>query len=365
MRVIQRKPEPSLFSSKQFLKARADVEAQIAAGERPDFRKLLLTSGIRELLLEEFDHRCAYCDSTFESIRGHIDHFYPKSLFPKKAFEWNNLILSCQVCDTSKRDRFPVDASGNPLLIYPGFDNPNQHIKELDNGLLVGLTEKGEITINLLQLNRPYLVDSRKKEQLYRRIAEERPDLESTLFVDNFYQKFTESIFNIKEISIATDIFASSLNQPIRYMLYANVITCLETYLSDAFINTVKNNKAFMRQFVKTFHGFKNVKLNLTEVFAHYESIEEVAISAMADIIYHDLAKVSGMYKDTLGIDFPKDLGFLYNAVIIRHDIVHRNGKDKNGNFHSISAEEVEKLIFQAVKFVEYIQAKLLSISKT
>jgi uncharacterized protein (TIGR02646 family) len=347
MRVIQRKPEPSLFSSKQFLEARADVEAQIAAGERPDFRKLLqLTPEIRELLLEEFDHRCAYCDSTLQASMGHIDHFYPKSSFPKKAFEWNNLILSCQVCNTSKCDRFPVDVSGNSLLIYPGFDDPNQHIKELDNGLLVGVTEKGEITINLLQLNRPYLVDSRKKEQLYRRIAEERPDLESTLFVDDFYQKFTDSISNIKAISAATDMIAGSLYQPISYMLYANVITCLETYLSDAFINTVKNNKVFMRQFVETFHGFKNVKLNLAEVFARYESIEKDAISAMADVIYHDLAKVSGMYQDTLEIDFPKDLGFLYKAVLIRHDIVHRNGKDKNGKFHSISAEEVEKLIF-------------------
>jgi hypothetical protein len=142
-------------------------------------------------------------------------------------------------------------------------------------------------------------------------------------------------------------------------MLYANVITCLETYLSDAFINTVKQDEKFLRRFVATFHGYKNVKFNLVDIFSHYDKIHEFAITSMAEVIYHNLNKISGMYEDTLGVQFPKAMGPLHKAVKTRHDIVHRNGKDKNGNFHSISAKDVDDLIFIVKAFVEHVQTSL------
>jgi hypothetical protein len=101
---------------------------------------------LRDVLLEEFDHQCAYCDSTLQASMGHVDNFYPKSLFPEKAFQWINLILACQVCSIAKGTKFPVSEDGTPLLLYPGFDNPTDHIKELDDGQLVGLTNKGNTT---------------------------------------------------------------------------------------------------------------------------------------------------------------------------------------------------------------------------
>jgi uncharacterized protein (TIGR02646 family) len=366
MRVVQRKSEPLVFSEKQFLGVRADIEEQISTGKTLDFKNLLrLRPIIRELLLEEFQHQCAYCDSTFEPSMGCIDHFYPKYLFPQKALQWNNLILACQVCNATKHDKFPVDSNGNPLLIFPGYDNPIEHLKELDDGQLEGITEKGRITIELLKLNRPYLVESRKKERLYQRIVEARPDLESALFVDDFHKQFVDSISNARKLNKASNMIIDPLSQPLRHMLYANVITCLETYLSDAFINTVKSQKDLMRRFVETFHGFRSMKFNLTDIFACYESIDETAIKAMGDVIYHDLSKVSGMYKDALGVEFPRDVEFLYKAVRVRHDIVHRNGKEKSGNSHSISAEELENLISQVVNFVEHIQGEFLAIKKS
>jgi len=360
MRPIQRKLEPPIFSTKQFVEARANLEAQLADGNVVDFQKFFrLIPKLRNALLEDFDHQCAYCDSTLEASLGHVDHFYPKSLFPEKAFQWLNLILACQVCNIAKGAKFPVSEDGEPLLLYPGFDNPNDHIKELDDGQLVGLTAKGNATITLLQLNRSSLVESRKRERLYRRIVEARPELESALFVNDFYQQFIDGISNIKVLNDA-NVFAPPADQPLRYMLYANVITCLETYLSDAFINTVKRDQ----RFVETFHGFKERKFDLTDVFARYESINKEAITAMADVIYHDLAKVSGMYRDTLGVKFPNNIESLYKAVLVRHDIVHRNGKDKSGKFHSISAKEVENLVTQVLAFVTYMQRSLSTIQQ-
>jgi 5-methylcytosine-specific restriction endonuclease McrA len=64
---------------------------------------------------------------------------FTQSLYPKEAFEWENLILCCQVCNISKANRFPVDENGKPLLINPSNEDPDKHIK-LDQltGLLNG-----------------------------------------------------------------------------------------------------------------------------------------------------------------------------------------------------------------------------------
>ena len=63
----------------------------------------------------------------------------------------------------------------------------------------------------------------------------------------------------------------------------------------------------------------------------------------MRDVIYHDLPKVSGMFRDALGIELP-NIGEIYKSVFIRHDLVHRNGKTKDGDQHAIKQENIASL---------------------
>ena len=148
-----------------------------------------------------------------------------------------------------------------------------------------------------------------------------------------------------------------------RNMLFANVITSLETYLSDAFINTVKSNKAYLRKFVETFHNFRSEKFELSDLFQYYDNIEEKATKAMLDVIYHDLPKVKGMYFDTLNISLP-DLAVIYKAVFMRHDFVHRNGKTKTGKFHKIESKDIDELCNEVEKFVNDINRQLNELNK-
>ena len=67
------------------------------------------------------------------------------------------------------------------------------------------------------------------------------------------------------------------------------------------------------------------------------------------------------MYKETLGIEFPKDLSGIYKAVMTRHDIVHRNGKTtKNEEVH-VSADDVNELIVSVQTFVNHINMKIVA----
>ncbi len=69
-------------------------------------------------------HRCMYCG---DSHGTDIEHFWPKSMYPGKMFEWLNLLLCCTECGRIKGIQFPL--SGNkPLLINPTVDDPWKHL---------------------------------------------------------------------------------------------------------------------------------------------------------------------------------------------------------------------------------------------
>ena len=69
-----------------------------------------------------FHGKCAYCESKITVVTyGSIEHFRPKSIYPELTFEWNNLLLSCDICNDigHKGNQFSLDINGNPLLLDP------------------------------------------------------------------------------------------------------------------------------------------------------------------------------------------------------------------------------------------------------
>lgn len=141
-------------------------------------------------------------------------------------------------------------------------------------------------------------------------------------------------------------------------LLYVNVITAFETYLSDLFISTVAADRNLLRKFVETNPDFKAEKISVSEVFKTAEDIERRVRAYLVDIVWHHLARVKPMFKEVLGIGFPDDMGALFKAILIRHDIVHRNGKTKDGASHVITQKEISELIKKTEEFVGHIESQ-------
>ena len=59
--------------------------------------------------------RCMYC---LDSHGSDIEHFRPKSNYPKRMFRWRNLLLCCTECGRFKGSQFPLNGK-RPLLIDP------------------------------------------------------------------------------------------------------------------------------------------------------------------------------------------------------------------------------------------------------
>lgn len=73
-------------------------------GKQYNVKKKLLPT-----LLQMTKKHCAFCD--FHPLSNDInpisiEHFYPKSKYPDKAYSWENLFPSCNGCTTAKDDKF-------------------------------------------------------------------------------------------------------------------------------------------------------------------------------------------------------------------------------------------------------------------
>lgn len=195
--------------------------------------------------------------------------------------------------------------------------------------------------------------------------AEKEYSIAQSLYMSEsveFYKSFLKSTFEIESLSGAK-LVDNSLQNSMNRLLYANVIAAIEACLSDAFISTVMSDPLLIRKVIETDPEFKNRKFELSEIYSAYEGVESTVREYLANLIYHNLSKVSRLYGSVLEVSFPSDLAQIYRAINVRHDIVHRNGKSKNNVDTKIDESDIHDLLDNSRKFVEHVNKQLPSNS--
>jgi hypothetical protein len=171
--------------------------------------------------------------------------------------------------------------------------------------------------------------------------------------------RYNANIGNIRKL-IAVKIEAAE-EQFLLRMLFASVVTLLETYLSDIFVSSIKGNPNALRKFVETFPRFKDEGFKLSEIFGKWEGLEHrVRTILVGEIVWHRLLNIGKMFKSTFDVDFPeaKKLAELLRAIDIRHDLVHRSGMNQDGAEHLITRETIENLIKETDALVEVLETQ-------
>lgn len=134
--------------------------------------------------------------------------------------------------------------------------------------------------------------------------------------------------------------------------IYISIIGALETILSDIFISKTLSSDYYLKEFVKTHPDFKSQKISVSEIFSFSQTIRERAKTIMVSVIYHKLPVVREMYTQTFSIKFP-DISSLQKYILIRHDLVHRNGKTVEGKAVKINDQLINNLRLSVISFVE------------
>ena len=168
---------------------------QQGALKRSDFNADLYKR-FRDYLDAEFHNKCAYCEAELiAKLKPTIEHYRPilevrdigremvlvgaKVKHPGywwMAYEWGNLLPSCDPCNSAKSTIFPIEgvrawerthplSRERPLILnplQPGFV-PEEHFSIDEEGRLEGLTAAGRNTIRACNLNRHALTKARKE----------------------------------------------------------------------------------------------------------------------------------------------------------------------------------------------------------
>lgn len=150
------KPHILLKNEEKWL---TELMEYVDAGEKvpQNIERRYAHSEIKETLIEETFHKCAYCESKITHIDyGDVEHIEPKSIIRNKTFDWINLTLSCRKCNQNKGNYYDESL---PLL--------NPYTDDVEEKIIFfgpfpsSRGTQAEFTIRKLKLDRTELIERR------------------------------------------------------------------------------------------------------------------------------------------------------------------------------------------------------------
>ncbi|TLP68200.1 hypothetical protein FEA48_30555 [Pseudomonas nitroreducens] len=276
------------------------------------------------------------------------------------------LVEVCYVCDCGEENMATV------MCAEPEYSAEHYSDSEVASTDDVECAECGEVLvvtiINGIGGARAYIEDGgRVTATGYPYHPEDyAADYEELTWVVNAEQGTPFGIFK-NQVSSVERLLQIDLDDATRFshvvMLYGHIVAAVEGYLSSTFIGAVSGSFDLTRRLVETDSTFADQKFSMAEIFKKAESIKVVVASYLAELIFHRLDKVKPMYKSVLGIDFG-DISWLFKAVSIRHDCVHRAGFDKSGERVAIDSDAVFELVKKSCELVESVEFQIVALAK-
>ena len=98
------------------------------------------------------------------------------------------------------------------------------------------------------------------------------------------------------------------------------------------------------QRYLDTEKGFQDRKFPMKDALRMATEIKAVATRELIEMVWHNIGKVRTLYADVLLVDLG-EIAQVAKAINIRHDIVHRNGRQKERTDRVISAADLTDLI--------------------
>lgn len=153
-------------------------------------------SDIKEALKRGSHKKCVYCEKSVNDENFPVEHYRPKSAYYWLAYSWDNLLLSCDKCNTKKSDSFEIagskasyreesladihtlgsayDAEEIPSLVNPVKEDVEDKLTFTISGRIESTDSRCAYTIETCDLDRTTAQDNRKAiwNDLYNKITD-------------------------------------------------------------------------------------------------------------------------------------------------------------------------------------------------
>jgi len=141
-------------------------------------------------------------------------------------------------------------------------------------------------------------------------------------------------------------------------LVFGAAIAALEAFLWETVEYCVEHEEDAIRNIVTNIQTFRDQPLKLGEIFDKYDKLKEIVKGYLQNLVWHRWEKVAPLFKFGLRIQ-PPSFNPFEEALIKRHDIVHRSGHDISGNPITVTPEEIQELCKKIEEFATEIYTKL------
>lgn len=183
---------------------------------------------VKETLFNCSHQKCSYCEAIPIGSSLRVDHFFPKKLYPKLILDWDNLLPSCDNCNTRKSAH---DTKNEPI-INPSKIDPISYY-DFDNIWMISAVESPnplltKRTIDVCDLNRRELLRSRA--DLLVDLSNYQKDINNVLIdlnnpmsdlkIKNRIIRLEESFEIIEEMAEDTEKFSAFIKKFLETSIY-------------------------------------------------------------------------------------------------------------------------------------------------
>ncbi|WP_037461908.1 hypothetical protein [Sinorhizobium fredii] len=132
-------------------------------------------------------------------------------------------------------------------------------------------------------------------------------------------------------------------------MLLVQLYSIVEAYLADAILGLALRDRAVQAKLISVIPSLKDKTVSLATVAETPEIVRDMVKNALQATSFHSLVNVNSMCIKVLGKPIlpekKADRDMLLASVDVRHDCVHRNGRDKDSKVRDdITNEYLERL---------------------
>lgn len=185
---------------------------------------------------------------------------------------------------------------------------------------------------------------------------EEAYELESDLnwykneAYQNIFSNFLKEIAELKALH-STPILDEHLESFYK-MVYVHSVTILESYLSDTVKSLIITNDEYLENAISNVNELKKAKFSISDIKSENNGALGFSLKILSKMLYHNISKIVRIVAAIVDKKIEVNFVEVEKIIKIRHDLVHRNGKDEDGNLILINEKDVLTAIDSIRRFV-------------
>lgn len=168
--------------------------------------------------------------------------------------------------------------------------------------------------------------------------------------------------FQVNGLKDLLDMTVATFHEDTFYkMAYGHAVTLMESFLADTVRSLIITSDKYFANAISNVHCLKNAKFSISDIVKQKDGAKGFAITELSKVMYHNVSKVKDILDAVIDKKIQVDITEVSKITLLRHDIVHRDGKTTDGKLIKVDREIVIEVIDSIEQFVNTISAQLES----